>query len=547
MEMKAEQLITKLTAQIRDVEKQMAEAWWLVATTGEKKHKHTYAKHLTHLKEILSDPDTYRELGEMKGREISDPLLARQLEILSLQFMGNQASKEDIAEIVRLETEIESDFINFRAGDQERKVSDNELRELYRTERDTYRRKEIWKASKQVGQVVAEKILELVRKRNEIARKQGLRDYYQMSLQRQEIDETELFDLLADLKQQTDQPFSECKKELDQIIADRYVYLRPEGLRPWHYEDPFFQEAPVVFDVDLDGMFADKKLEEIAERTFQGIGFDVKDIYKRSDLYERDGKSQHAFCIDVDREGDTRILCNLRPDTYWMSVLLHELGHAVFDTCHDSELPYLLRKPAHDSSTEAVAILMESLSQNPMWLSRRVGVDATTFDKITEPLAKQTKLSMLIFVRWCLVMIHFERALYADPEQDLNRLWWDFVEEFQFLPRPEGRNEPDWAAKIHLGTSPVYYQNYLLGKLTASQILAAMEREFPTKEHPLVDNEDAGYFLRECIFRPGARYRWNELLERATGEKLSARHFVAQFVEDSPESKAETEEEASKK
>ena len=42
-------------------------------------------------------------------------------------------------------------------------------------------------------------------------------------------------------------------------------------------------------------------------------------------------------------------------------------------------------------------------------------------------------------------------------------------------PRAIGRG--DWAAKIHLTVAPVYYHNYLLGQMTASQLEATLARE----------------------------------------------------------------------
>ncbi len=66
-------------------------------------------------------------------------------------------------------------------------------------------------------------------------------------------------------------------------------------------------------------------------------------------------------------------------------------------------------------------------------------------------------------------MFHFEQALYKNPEQDLNTLWWDLVEKYQLIKRPTGRSESDWAAKIHFTMAPVYYHNYMLGELLASQ------------------------------------------------------------------------------
>ena len=52
----------------------------------------------------------------------------------------------------------------------------------------------------------------------------------------------------------------------------------------------------------------------------------------RSDLYEKPGKSPHAFCTDIDREGDVRVLANIVPNEYWMGTMLHELGHSVYSS-----------------------------------------------------------------------------------------------------------------------------------------------------------------------------------------------------------------------
>ena len=96
------------------------------------------------------------------------------------------------------------------------------------------------------------------------------------------------------------------------------------------------------------------------------------------------------------------------------------------------------------------------------------------------------------------------------------------------MPRPAGRDAPDWAAKIHLATAPVYYHNYILGELTASQLNHAIKAKVPGSR--LVDNPAAGAFLRDQLFVLGARYPWNATLERVTGERLSSRHYVEDFI-----------------
>ena len=84
--------------------------------------------------------------------------------------------------------------------------------------------------------------------------------------------------------------------------------------------------------------------------------------------------------------------------------------------------------------------------------------------------AKIRRNRLLIFSRWCQVVFRFEKELYANPDQDLNKLWWDLVEKYQEVKRPAGRNEPDYASKIHIVTVPVYYHNYLMGELFAAQV-----------------------------------------------------------------------------
>ncbi len=41
----------------------------------------------------------------------------------------------------------------------------------------------------------------------------------------------------------------------------------------------------------------------------------------------------------------------------------------------------------------------------------------------------------------------------------------------------------------------------------------------------------AGEYFKSNVFMPGARYQWNEMIEKATGEKLTAKYYAKQFVQ----------------
>ena len=36
--------------------------------------------------------------------------------------------------------------------------------------------------------------------------------------------------------------------------------------------------------------------------------------------------------------------------------------------------------------------------------------------------------------------------------------------------------------------------------------------------------------LKEKVFMPGTRYYWNDMIEKATGEKLTAKYYAQQFI-----------------
>jgi peptidyl-dipeptidase A len=156
--------------------------------------------------------------------------------------------------------------------------------------------------------------------------------------------------------------------------------------------------------------------------------------------------------------------------------------------------------------------------------------DPTTFDQTG---AKTLRYQLLIFSRWCQVMLRFEKSMYENPGQDLNKLWWDMVEKYQMVKRPPGRNAPDYGSKIHMIVAPVYYHNYMMGELFSSQLHHAIAKEVYKGADPdtvvYVGNKAVGAFMRQKVFEPGRTMSWNELTRHATGALLSPEAFARDF------------------
>ena len=507
------------------------DALWGVHTTADPAHQERSVELDTRMRTMLSRRDSYERLRHLgDSGAITEPLLARQLALLLRDHRENQIDPDQIAAIVSLERAVESRFNRFRATLDGRTVTDNELRGLLRDSLDGALRRRAWEASKQIGEEAVPDLLELVRRRNDAARSVGFENFYAMRLELDDLDEATLFGLLDELERGTRAPFADFKRELDAERAKAFG-IETAALRPWHYQDPFFQRAGLP--LDLDRHFEGKCLDALAESYFQTIGFDIRDLLRRADLFERPGKNQHAFCLSVDRGADVRILCNLRSNEFWMGALLHELGHAIYEQSLDADLPYLLRSPSHLLVTEASAMLFGRLARNGAWLERYAGARPERSAAWRAGLARATRTQLLVQTRWNLVMCHMERALYRDPAQDLDTLWWDLVERFQALTRPERRHAPDWASKIHFSIAPAYYHNYLLGEMTASHLQSHLLREVlgDTEDWDrYVSSPEVGAFLRERLYRCGKSLDWKATLRHATGRDLSPAAFVDELA-----------------
>jgi peptidyl-dipeptidase A len=528
----ASEFIAKYERTIKPLEIRTQLTWWDANTTGTDASFAAKVEAQNKLDAALGDREDYAELQRINDSQLTDPLLRRQIDLLFLMYQGKQVDQQILQRMTSKANAIEKQFNFFRADVNGRELTDSAVRKILSSSKDSAERKAAWEASKKVGAAVEQDLRELILLRNDAATSLGYRDFHQMSLALNEQSQAEVLQLFNELDQLTRQPFASMKQEIDTKLGEMYG-IEIAALRPWHYHDPFFQSAPNVYETDLDAVFAETDIMRVCRDFYAGIGLPIDEVLKRSDLYEKPGKSPHAYCADIDREGDVRVLANVVPNEYWMTTMMHELGHAVYSSTNiPRSVPYVLRSDAHILTTEGVAMMFERLSGDASWLqAMQVPVNDPSGYNATARRMRRNKL--LIFSRWCQVMFRFEMAMYKDPSQDLNGLWWDLVEEYQGLRRPSGRTAPDYASKVHVVSAPAYYHNYMMGELFACQLHAAIVRDVLQAKDPQSvsyhTDVRVGEFLQQKVFQPGRTLHWNEMTRRATGSKLSAAAFAAEF------------------
>jgi len=534
MEKQFENFLSRHVAQVEPLFTQSSEAWWSASTSGRKEDYQHLKTIRLEIRQIYRNAEEFAFLKKVKDTgQIKDPLLARQLDRLYRSYLKNQIPPDLSEKLISLDAQIAEKYNTFRGTIDGKRVTNSDIHRILTTETDSSRREAAWRASKQVGEVVVGDLLQLVRFRNQAARQLGFDNYHTLSLEIGEQNVKELDEIFRELEEQTREPFRRLKQELDGVLAQTYA-LTPGELMPWHYHDPFFQRLPLVFQLDLDRIYEKYDVKELARAYYAGIELPVDDVLARSDLYEREGKNPHAFSQDADRCGKVRVLCNLDNNERWMETVLHELGHAVYSKYHQSDLPYLLRTPAHSFTTEAVAMFFGRLSRNAEWMRQMLNLPESDYQKIRQVSDKYTCYQQILFSRWAMVMYYFEKQLYADPDRDLNALWWDLIENYQLLRRPNGPLDAGWASKLHFVQAPCYYHNYMLGELLASQLHHAIVHRVlkldSDRNVGYVGDPRVGSYLRQNVLAPADRFHWNEMIRRATGEHLATQYFVRQFI-----------------
>lgn len=386
-------------------------------------------------------------------------------------------------------------------------VSRNTLYSIYQSDRNRTKREEAYRGYVSSGTEIEDGLKQLMRLRSQAAKKQGYNSYMSLIFTIYDIDLDEYKQLLENLEEMSREPYREL---LNRIKSK----LNVQNVEQWDLEYATSDVRTAVdryFPVDSQMKFISRSLED--------IGFDLDKLPIYADYKNRPGNAEFASAFTVNIPDEMRILANLQPGIQSTKALMHQVGYTIHAAYINQDKP-LFQISVDDAWAEGMAQIFTSMLDEPEWLNRYARIPSNLIEQYERSLEEQN----LITLRQLLVTLYFELEAYQNPGRDLNKLYWDLVEQYMYLPRHD--DLAPWASVSEFTAQPVYLQNYLYADMITAQTVAFLHETYG----PLTQSQTTRSFLVQNYFRFGAKYEWRELLKRGIDAELDYRYYAAEFL-----------------
>lgn len=405
---------------------------------------------------------------------------------------------------------------------------------MMRTDPDEARRRAAYDGLRSIETfVLAEGFLDIVRKRNRLARMLGHEDYYAWRVHVVErMSKQRLFGMLDDLARRTE---AVARRELDTFAARHGAGV----LEPWSF---LFHRAGQLTRA-LDPYFGFDTALARWGRSFQALGIRYRGATLTLDLVDRPGKYENGFMhgpglafFDDGQWRPARInfSANAVPGQAGgglraLETLFHEGGHAAHFSNIVAGAPCFSHEfaPTSVAYAETQSMFLDSLLDDADWRTRYAR-DAEGRPMPME-LIERAITEQQPFRGWdmrAMLTIPFaERALYELPDDQLEpervlTMFRDIEQRLQGLTA--GVRPVLSVPHLLSGESSAYYHGYVLAEMAVYQTRAF----FLERDGHLVDNPRIGPDLAEHYWASGNAVPFDDTLRRLTGSPLRADALV---------------------
>ena len=413
------------------------------------------------------------------------------------------------------------------------------LRSRMRVDGDEAARRGCYEGLASIGSfVVKNGFVDLVRKRNAMAKDLGFADYYDYKVTQAEgFGKDRLFEMLDELEAATRPLAAEARCALQADKGD-------DALRPWNSAFAMAGDSTR----DLDPYFPFEKAVERWGRSFSAMNIGYRGASMDLDLLDRKGKYSNGFChwpqpawrrSDGTWQPATTHFTSLADPSAVGSgltglvTLMHEAGHAAHFANTDVASPLFSqeRAPTSVPYAELQSMFLDSLVGDAAWRAKyardRSGNPVPW--ALLEKDLRATHPYKVFALRAMLAVPYFEKALYEMADDDLTPASVAALAD-RIENDVEGGPSPRPLLSVpHLlsDEASCYYHGYVLAEMGVHQTRAFFEK----RDGCLVDNPNIGPTLADAFWKPGNSEAFLDLVERCTGAPLAGDAWVAALEE----------------
>lgn len=441
-----------------------------------------------------------------KAGSLADERLARRLELWDRCFIGGAIYTNP--EIAALENTLQKRITDFRFRFEHNPITRAQIANRLRRERDQRRRHKLWRVTGQLSAEAKHDLLNLIKRRNALARQSGFDNYYSLSLYLHAIDEGWLLETLNTIEDQTRPAFQT-------FINTSRKKLHVKRFRPWDFDFTLQQAVSLP-----DRYFPSDSVFTIIHRFEQAIGFPVDSLPIKE--YIKDipyGGLSLAITIPT----DSRFLVNPTKGKGFYEVAFHEYGHslqAVYTRVSEPILKGYEWIPGAQCAAyaEGVAEFHKEFTDERAWLATYTKARPREIEKY---LAGRG-IPLLYRTRRLLKDFFLEYELYRNPDQDADSLEREMYKKYLLVEMDE--TDPHlFAANIWYTSYPCYFQNYILAGMIATQLQEALDARLGEEK---LSNSEVATWIIENLYADGELYEWSERIRNATGKTLETGAYL---------------------
>ena len=443
---------------------------------------------------IVLDP-VLNEVVNTWSERVVDPTLGRRVELWQNTLLGAKvAARPDVLKLTR---ELGDKIIAHKYNVNGELIDIGALRGILRANPNRALRQAAFESQAELSQTLEKGLLELISIRNLAAQEAGFANYVDLSIHLGGMSTEQVESILRELTAATDPTYQS-------IIRRGAEQLGIASVEPWDVQYILEQSGQIdksKFPVDKINASLETYVQSMGYASLATLNITpcVVDI------------PYNGLCMGITRK-DIRILFNPRDGFAYYKTAFHELGHALHSSLNAQE--HLGMRRESGIFTEGIAEMFGYIPQHPDFL-RSMGLSEAEVNE-----ARQALLGPLFhYLRQRTAYCLFEHSMYKNPSQDLDVLLGQVESEILGCSL---NSSPRWASNAWYVNYPVYWHNYVLADVIASQVHEHLRENIGD----LYNSKAAFDYCINTYIAPGASIPWLQKIAEGTGYELQAKALI---------------------